>query len=88
MSDKKEKKSRPIRCVVTSDKMNKSRVGTYERLVKHERYGKYIRRRTKVMFHDETNVSKLGDEVLVSPSRPMSSRKKYKLDQVVRKAKD
>lgn len=87
MSEKlTEKKARPIRCVVTSDKMMKSRVGTYERLVKHPRYGKFIRRRTKIMFHDEQSVTKVGDEVLISPSRPLSSRKKFTLLEVVRKA--
>lgn len=87
MSEKsKEKKARPIRCKVTSDKMMKSRVGTYERLVKHPRYGKFIRRRTKIMFHDEQNLTKVGDEVLIAPSRPMSSRKKFMLLEVVRKA--
>lgn len=87
MSDKAtEKKARPIRCKVTSDKMQKSRVGTFERLVKHPRYGKFIRRRTKIMFHDELNQTRVGDEVLIAPSRPMSSRKKFQLLEVVRKA--
>lgn len=87
MSDKKvEKKSRPIRCVVTSDRMVKSRVGTYERLVKHSRYGKFVRRRTKIMFHDEQNVTRIGDEVLIAQSRPLSCRKKFTLLEVVRKA--
>ena len=84
--DHKEKKSRPIRVLVTSDRMNKSRVGTVEHLVKHERYGKYIRRRTKLMFHDEQNESHAGDTVLISQTRPLSARKKFTLLQVVRKA--
>lgn len=86
--DHKEKKSRPVRVVVTSDKMNKSRVGTIEHLVKHERYGKYLRRRTKLMFHDENNESRVGDTVLIASSRPLSARKKFTLMQVVRKAAD
>lgn len=88
MSENSTKKSRPIRVVVTSDKMNKSRVGTLERLVKHARYGKYIRRRTKYMFHDEQNSSRVGDEVLISQTRPLSARKKFSLLEVVRKAAD
>ncbi len=75
-----------IRCVVTSDKMAKSRVGVVERLVKHPLAGKYIRRRTKLMFHDDTNQSKIGDEVIITPSRPLSARKKFTLVRVVRKA--
>jgi len=79
-------KAKPIRCVVTSDKMNKSRVAVIERLVKHGRYEKHIRRTTKVMFHDAENQTRIGDLVLVSPSRPMSARKKFKLDLILKKA--
>ncbi len=86
--DHKEKKSRPVRVVVSSDKMNKSRVGTIERLVKHEQYGKYIRRRTKLMFHDEKNETKAGDVVLVTASRPLSARKRFSLLQIVRKGEE
>lgn len=81
-----KKAPKEIRCVVTSDKMTKSRVGVVERLVKHPLAGKYIRRRTKLMFHDDTNQTRIGDEVIVSPSRPMSARKKFTLVRVVRKA--
>lgn len=86
MSETTQKKARPIRVVVTSDKMAKSRVGMFERLVKHPRYGKHIKRRTKFMFHDEQNQSKAGDEVLITPSRPLSRRKKYSLLSVEKKA--
>ena len=79
-----EKKTvKEVRCVVTSDKMTKSRVGVVERLVKHPLAGKYVRRRTKLMFHDDTNQTRVGDEVIVRPSRPMSAMKKFT---VVRKA--
>lgn len=82
-----KKNVREIRCVVTSDKMNKSRVGMLEQIVKHATYGKYIRRRTKLMFHDETNQSRVGDEVAVTQSRRLSARKKFTLVRVVNKAK-
>lgn len=85
-SSKETKKSRDILCVVTSDKMAKSRVGTVERLVKEPTYKKYIRRTTKLMFHDETNESKLGDKVLISSSRPLSAKKRFTLVKVVQKA--
>lgn len=81
-----KKTVKEIRCVVTSDKMTKSRVGVAERLVKHPVAGKYIRRRTKLMFHDDTNQSRVGDEVVITPSRPLSARKKFTLVRVVRKA--
>jgi len=85
MSENKEnvKKSKPIAGVVTSDKMDKSRVATIERFVKHARYHKYLKRRTKIMFHDEENVTKIGDAVLIMPSRPYSARKKFDLLRVV-----
>jgi len=83
-----EKKSKPVFGVVTSDKMNKSRVVTVERLVKHARYGKYLKRRTKLMFHDEKNESRTGDSVLVIPSRPHSARKRFDLLKIVQKAGD
>lgn len=83
-----EKKAKPLRCTVTSDKMDKSRVAKVARLIKHERYGKFLRRSTKVMFHDEGNASKIGDEVLVKVSRPFSSRKKFELMEIVKKAED
>ncbi len=84
----KEKKSKPFSGVVTSDKMDKSRVVTVERLVKHEQYGKYIKRRTKLMFHDEKNESRTGDTVLVIPSRPYSAKKRFDLLKIVAKAAD
>ncbi len=79
--------SRTIRCTVTSDKMEKSRVAVVERLVKHPTFGKYIRRRTKLMFHDANNVTRAGDEVLVRQTRPLSARKKFELVKVVREAR-
>lgn len=81
-----KKPVKEIRCVVTSDKMTKSRVGVVERLVKHPIAGKYIRRRTKLMFHDAANETKIGDEVLVRQTRPLSAKKKFTLVRVVRKA--
>lgn len=81
-------KSKPLRCVVTSDKMNKSRVGTVKRLVKDDRFLKYVKRSTKVMFHDENNETKEGDIVLVAQARPKSSRKKFDLLKVIQKAKE
>jgi small subunit ribosomal protein S17 len=88
MSQETETKKtvKEVRCVVTSDKMSKTRVGVVERLVKHGTFGKYIRRRTKLMFHDDTNQTRVGDEVVVRPSRPMSARKKFTLVRVVQKA--
>ncbi len=79
----KEKKARPVQCVVTSDKMQQSRVGLVENFVKHPVYGKYQVKRTRIMFHDEKNNSKVGDKVLIVPSRPFSARKRFQLLEVV-----
>lgn len=77
------KKSKPMRGIVTSDKMNKSRVATVNRLIKDKRYNKYVKRRTKIMFHDENNETKKGDQVLIMPCRPHSAHKKFDLLKVV-----
>src|SRR5438093_2473746 len=72
--------------VVTSDKMSKTRRVEIARLVKHARYGKYIRRRTICHVHDEKNESHQGDTVEIMESRPMSKTKHWRLVRVVTKA--
>jgi small subunit ribosomal protein S17 len=72
--------------LVTSDKMNKTRRVEIPRLVKHARYGKYIRRRTICHVHDEQNESRQGDTVEIMESRPLSKLKHWRLVRVVRKA--
>jgi len=72
--------------VVTSDKMNKTRRVEIPRLVKHPRYGKYIRRRTVCHVHDEKNESRLGDTVEIMETRPLSKTKHWRLMRVVTKA--
>ena len=72
--------------VVTSDKMNKTRRVEIPRLVKHARYGKYIRRRTICKVHDEKNETRIGDEVEIMETRPLSKNKNWRLIRVVRQA--
>lgn len=72
--------------VVTSDKMNKTRRVEIPRLVKHPRYGKYIRRRTICHVHDEQNQSHVGDQVEIMESRPLSKTKHWMLVRIVTKA--
>src|SRR4249920_817178 len=69
--------------VVTSDKMHKTRRVEIPRLVKHPRYGKYIRRRTICHVHDEQNLSHIGDTVEIMESRPISKTKHWRLLRVV-----
>jgi small subunit ribosomal protein S17 len=72
--------------VVASDKMNKTRRVEIPRLVKHQRYGKYIRRRTICHVHDENNESHVGDTVEIMETRPLSKLKNWRLIRVVTKA--
>lgn len=69
--------------IVTRDKMNKTRRVEIPRLVKHARYGKYIRRRTICHVHDEQNESRVGDTVEIMETRPMSKTKSWRLIRVV-----
>jgi small subunit ribosomal protein S17 len=71
---------------VVSTKMHKTVAVEIERLVKHDVYGKYIRRTTKLLAHDETGASHEGDLVKIVPCRPMSRRKSWKLIAVLEKA--
>jgi small subunit ribosomal protein S17 len=66
--------------------MNKTRRVEIPRLVKHPRYGKYIRRRTICKVHDENNVSRQGDTVEIMESRPISRTKHWRLIRVVTRA--
>ncbi len=79
---------RKVKCVVTSDKMSKTRVAKIERKVKHPLVGKYIKKTTKLFFHDEANETHVGDEVLVVQTRPMSKNKCFTLLSVEQRAKN
>jgi small subunit ribosomal protein S17 len=82
MTENKEK-LRTVTGRVVSDKMDKSITVMVERLVKHPIYGKYIKRSTKYMAHDENNQAKQGDVVSIASCRPLSKNKTYKLVSVV-----
>ena len=71
---------------VVSTKMQKTVAVEIERLVKHDVYGKFIRRTTKLLAHDEAGASHEGDLVKIAPCRPMSRRKSWKLVEVLEKA--
>ena len=71
---------------VVSNKMNKTIAVEIERLVKHARYGKYIRRTTKLLAHDENNESRQGDTVQIAECRPLSRHKSWRLVSVVERA--
>lgn len=71
---------------VVSNRMDKTITVAVERLVKHPSYGKYVRRTTKLLAHDESNECKEGDTVAIAPCRPLSRRKSWKLVRVVERA--
>jgi small subunit ribosomal protein S17 len=78
-----EKVMRTVTGRVISDKMDKTITVLLERKVKHPVYGKFIRRSTKIHAHDEQNVSKEGDTVVVEQCRPISKSKTWRLVKVV-----
>jgi len=72
---------------VVSSKMNKSIVVSVERLVRHPLYGKYFRKTSKFMAHDEENQCQVGDTVKIVETRPLSKLKRWRLVEVFEKAK-
>jgi small subunit ribosomal protein S17 len=77
---------RVLEGIVTRDKMSKTRRVEVERLVRHPKYGKFVKRRTVCYAHDEKNESHLGDTVEIVESRPLSKLKRWELVRVVKKA--
>jgi len=73
--------------VVTSDKMDKSIVVAVERKVKHPKYGKFIKKTTKFVAHDEKNECNEGDTVKIQETRPLSKLKNWRLVEIVERAK-
>ncbi|HUN55952.1 MAG TPA: 30S ribosomal protein S17 [Smithella sp.] len=78
---------RTIKGVVVSNKMDKTIVVRAERLVKHPVFHKYVRKHLKYKAHDENNQSKLGDTVLIIESRPLSKEKRWRMLEILDKAK-
>ncbi len=72
---------------VVSHKMHKSMVVSVERQVKHALYGKYIRKTSTFMVHDENNDAKEGDRVVIMETRPLSKRKRWRLVEILERAK-
>jgi small subunit ribosomal protein S17 len=71
---------------VVSSKMQKTVAVEIERLIKHPTYGKFVRRTTKLLAHDENSESHEGDLVTIAPCRPLSRRKSWRVIAVVAKA--
>ncbi|MBQ6101835.1 MAG: 30S ribosomal protein S17 [Bacteroidales bacterium] len=73
--------------VVTSNKMEKSIVVLVERKVKHPKYGKFVKKSTKFMAHDEKNECNIGDTVRIMETRPLSKNKCWRLVEIIERAK-
>ena len=83
-----ERKDRKERVgVVTSNKMEKSIVVAIERKVKHELYGKFLKKTSKFIAHDENNTCNEGDTVKIMETRPLSKNKNWRLVEVIERAK-
>ena len=73
--------------VVVSNKMEKSIVVLVERKVKHPKYGKFVKKSTKFMAHDENNECNIGDTVRIMETRPLSKNKCWRLVEIIERAK-
>ena len=78
---------KPRTGVVSSDKMDKTIVVTISQQVKHPLYGKIVKRTYKLKAHDENNECGIGDRVLIMETRPLSRDKRWRLVQIIEKAK-
>ena len=73
--------------LVVSNKMNKSITVAVDRQVKHPIYGKFIKKTRKYMAHDENNDANIGDRVRIMETRPLSKNKKWRLVEIIERAK-
>lgn len=72
---------------VSSDKMDKSITVVVERKMKHPIYGKFVKKSTKLMAHDEKGEAGIGDTVRIMETRPLSKNKRWRLVEIIEKAK-
>ncbi|MCK6438724.1 MAG: 30S ribosomal protein S17 [Planctomycetes bacterium] len=79
---------RKLQGVVTSTKMQKTITVLWQRQVRHQRFGKFVQRHTKLHAHDEQGTAKVGDLVEIMETRPISKMKRWRLVRVVRTGSD
>ncbi len=80
-------KKRIMQGIVLSNKMDKTVVILTERLIKHPRFHKYMKRHVKYKAHDENNMCNIGDTVLIAESRPLSKQKRWRVREIIERAK-
>ncbi|MGE5354607.1 MAG: 30S ribosomal protein S17 [Deltaproteobacteria bacterium] len=85
MNERKNRKQRVG--TVVSNRMQKSITVLVERKLKHPLYGKFVKMSKKFMAHDENNETGIGDKVLIMETRPLSKNKRWRLVQIIEKAK-
>ena len=86
MSEKRTSKRKVREGAVVSVAMNKTIVVRVERLVRHSRYGKVVRRYTRYKAHDENGTCGLGDQIRIMETRPLSKTKRWRYLETIRKA--
>ncbi len=79
-------KKRELKGLVISDKMDKSVVVQVERYIQHKVYKKYIKQYKRYQAHDEKNECRIGDEVQIIETRPLSKLKRFRVTQITKKA--
>lgn len=84
METKKISRRKTVSGVVTSNKMSKTITVKSEKLVKHPKYGKFVRRVTTYKAHDEENKASIGDKVEIAETRPLSKTKRWRLVGIVK----
>ena len=72
--------------VVVSDKMTKTRVVLIDRVFRHPRYQRVVRRTKRLKAHDDANASKVGDRVLLEETRPLSREKRWRIREILSRA--
>lgn len=88
MSTMTERKSRKTRIgIVSSNKMAKTITVAVERKIKHPIYGKFLKKTSKFHAHDEQNAAGIGDVVRIMETRPLSKSKRWRLVEIIEKAK-
>jgi small subunit ribosomal protein S17 len=85
---REESSRRTLIGIVTSDKMDKTRVVVVERRLSHAKYGKYMTSRAKYKAHDEQNQYKVGDRVMIVESRPLSRDKRWRVEKLIERPQE
>lgn len=87
MVEKGKKRNKTRVGYVVSDKMHKTVIVSVERLLVHKRYKKRVKRTNRIFAHDKDNQCRVGDKILVMESRPLSRKKRWRVSNIIERAK-